>query len=139
MGLSVVGDTASITPLNIHPSDIYLGTIDLEVGFWKRGLEISEQFSPDEMVKTFIRAFNGQIFCIDQPLVFEFHGHNCKATVKSIGMLELGPGGKKGPSSRASNMGVLIEQTDVNFFKAPDSKIKIKSSTKRYLNLFFYH
>lgn len=131
MSLSLLGDHATISPLNVHPADIYLGAIDLEVGFWKRGLEIAEQFSPDEMVQTFIRAFNGQIFCNEQPLVFEFHGHNLKATVKSLGILELGQGQRKGAAPRSSNMGILMEQTDVTFFKSPDSKIKIKSSSKK--------
>ncbi|GJJ06488.1 hypothetical protein Clacol_000680 [Clathrus columnatus] len=134
MSLSLMGDQVSISPLKIHPADIYLAALDLEVGFWKRGLEIAEQFSPEEMVNTFIRAFNGLIFSIDQPLVFEFHGQNLKAIVKSLGILELSAGQRKGaapPPARSMNMGVVMDKTDVNFFKAPDSKIKIKSSSKR--------
>jgi len=37
-----------------------MGSLDLEVGFWRRGLEIAEQFSADEMANSFIKAFNGQ-------------------------------------------------------------------------------
>ena len=54
----------------------YLQSLDLEVGFLRRGQEIAEQFSADEMAKNFIRAFNGMVFGIGEILVFDFHGQN---------------------------------------------------------------
>ncbi|KAF8515015.1 P-loop containing nucleoside triphosphate hydrolase protein [Gautieria morchelliformis] len=132
MGLSIAGDEVTLAPLDLPPAEIYLDSLDLEVGFWKRGLEIAEQFSADEMTQSFIRAFSGQIFALDQQLVFDFHGQNLKASVKGLNILELAEGqNKRRGGSGISQMGVLMERTDVVFIKAADSRIKIKSSDKK--------
>jgi vesicle-fusing ATPase len=133
IGLSIAGDEVTISPMDIPPAEVVLDSLDLEVGFWKRGLEIAEQFSADEMAQSFIRAFNGQIFSLDQQLVFDFHGHNLKAGVKGLSVLELADGQQKrrGSTQSISHMGVLMDRTDVVFIKAADSRIKIKSSNKK--------
>ena len=121
--------------MDIPPAEVVLDSLDLEVGFWKRGLEIAEQFSADEMAQSFIRAFNGQIFALDQQLVFDFHGQNLKASVKGLSVLELADGQQKrrGPPPGIAHMGVLMDRTDIVFIKAADSRIKIKSSDKKYV------
>ena len=139
IGLSLTGDQATVQalPPPPHPSaPSFLQAIDIEVGFLRRGVEISEQFSSDEMTRNFIKAFNGIVMSSDQVMVFEFHGHNLKAVIKSISILELadeqrgsGRGGQQAASRR--NVGILMEKTDVTFMKASDSHIKIKSSSKK--------
>ena len=139
IGLSLTGDQASVEslPPPPHPSaPSFLQAIDIEVGFLRRGVEIAEQFSTDEMTRNFIKGFSGIVMSSDQVLVFEFHGHNLKATVKSISILELADeqrgsacSGQQAASRR--NVGILMEKTDVTFIKAPDSHIKIKSSSKK--------
>ncbi|KAI0080819.1 AAA-domain-containing protein [Panus rudis PR-1116 ss-1] len=130
IGLSVSGDEVTVEPLPFQAA--YLESLDLEVGFLRRGQEIAEQFSVDEMAKNFIRAFQGQIFSAGQLLVFEFHGQNLKATVKGVQIVELPDVQRRGNlPPEASYMGILMERTDVNFIKAPDSAIKIKSSAKK--------
>lgn len=135
MGLSIAGDFVTLSSLDASPSEIFLDSLDLEVGFWKRGREVSEQFSADEMSESFIRAYTGQIFGLDQQLVFDFHGQNLKATVKSLSNLELAEAQQKrrGAVGGTSLMGVLMERTEVAFMKAADSRIKIKSSDKKYV------
>ncbi|KAF8517368.1 AAA-domain-containing protein [Hysterangium stoloniferum] len=125
IGLSISGDQVTIQLLELPP-EIYLESIHLEVGFWKRGLEIAEHYSADEMMAVFVRAFTGQIFGMDQTLVFDFHGQNLRAVVKGLQTIEL-------PGSALSNgrMGVLMDKTDVTFIKAADSRIKIKNSAKK--------
>ena len=142
IGLSLTGDQATVEslPPPPHPSALlFLQAIDVEVGFLRRGFEIAEQFSSDEMTRNFIKAFNGIVMSSDQIIVFEFHGHNLKGTIKSISTLELadeqrgGARGGRNPASR-QNAGILMDKTVVNFLKAPDSKIKIKSSSKKLVS-----
>ena len=141
IGLSLTGDQASVEslPQPPHPSaPPFLQAIDIEVGFLRRGLEIAEQFSSDEMTRHFIKAFNGIVMSSDQVIVFEFHGHNLKGTIKSTSTLELadeqrGSARVSHPASR-QNVGILMEKTDVNFMKAPESQIKIKSSSKKLVS-----
>ena len=59
MGLSQQGDVVTVEPLPFIPS--YLQSVDIEAGFLKRGHEIAEAFSADEMAHVFVRAFNGLI------------------------------------------------------------------------------
>ena len=125
-----------------HPSaPSFLQTIDIEVGFLRRGFEIAEFFSAEEMARNFIKAFNGIVMSTDQVIVFEFHGHNLKGTIKSTSTLELADEqrgsvrGSQYPASR-QNVGILMEKTDVNFMKAPESQIKIKSSSKKLVSRF---
>ncbi|KIJ53028.1 hypothetical protein M422DRAFT_242997 [Sphaerobolus stellatus SS14] len=48
--LAIIGDQVTISPLNLPPSEIFLEELDIEIGFWKRTLEIAEQFSSNEIV-----------------------------------------------------------------------------------------
>ncbi|KDQ08889.1 hypothetical protein BOTBODRAFT_37587 [Botryobasidium botryosum FD-172 SS1] len=132
IGVSVTGDEVDARPLELS-NDSYLATLDLEVGFLRRGHEVAEQFDADEMQRNFIKAFNSQIFSTTQLLVFDFHGVNLKATVKGLSLLELASNQNKNakPSAHAGDMGILMEKTDINFIKAGDSQIKIKSSAKK--------
>lgn len=136
MGLSIQGDEVAVSSLDTSPAEIYMESLHLEVGFWRRGLEIAEQFSTDEMGKSFIKAFNGQIFGLGQQLVFDFHGQNLKATVVGLNVLELADGQqrRRGAGAATSGMGVLMDRTEVTFIKAADSRIKIKSSSKKYVD-----
>lgn len=144
IGLSVSGDEVTVEPMPAppHPSaPSFLQSIDLEVGFLRRGHEIAEVFSADEMGRNFVKAFNGIVMSQDEVLVFEFHGQNLKATVKSVAVLELADEQRRGApqgGQRSQNhnyVGILMEKTDVTFMKASDSAIKIKSSAKKLVNL----
>ncbi|KAF9464799.1 P-loop containing nucleoside triphosphate hydrolase protein [Collybia nuda] len=139
IGLSISGDSVTVEPLPQPPhpaAPSYLQSIDLEVGFLRRGHEIAEQFSADEMARNFIKAFNGVLMSSDEVVVFEFHGQNLKATVKGVSVLDLADEQRRGApqGQRSVNheyMGILMDKTDVTFMKAPDSAIKIKSSAKK--------
>lgn len=132
IGLSVSGDEVTVEPLPFQPS--YLQSLDVEVGFMRRNLEVAEQFSADEMAKNFIRAFQGQVFSAGQIMAFEFHGQNLRGTIKALSVVELPESQSRGgPPPEASFMGVLMEKSDVTILKSPDSTIKIKSSAKKYV------
>ncbi|KAI0787180.1 P-loop containing nucleoside triphosphate hydrolase protein [Irpex lacteus] len=119
MGLSAQGDTVSVEPVPYIPS--YLQSIDISVDFLRRGHEIAEAFSADDMAKLFVRAFNGMIWNVGQ-LLFRL-----QVTGLSVVDLPNAPSGGRSPD----NVGVVMEKTDVNFLKAANSAIKIKSSAKK--------
>ena len=101
IGLSVSGDTVTVEPMPEDPP--YLESLDIEVGFLRRGLEIAEAFSADEMAKNFLRAFNGMVFALGEVLLFEFHGQNLKATIKGLRVVDL-----PGQRSSATHFGILM-------------------------------
>ena len=126
----MAGDEITVEPLPFIPS--YLQSIDIEAAFLKRGLEIAEAFSADEMAHNFIRAYNGVIFTAGQLLIFEFHGHALRLVIKGVQIVDpLDPKGRSQGQS-VSTSGVLMDKTEITFMKAGDSPIKIKSSAKKY-------
>ena len=130
IGLSVTGDEVTVEPIPFQP--YYLQSLDVEVGFLRRNMEIAEQFSVDEMAKNFLRAFQGQVFSAGQVMAFEFHGQNLRGSIKALGTVGLSDTQRRGGAPpEASNMGILMEKTDVTILKSPDSAIKIKSSAKK--------
>ncbi|TFK43822.1 vesicular-fusion protein SEC18 [Crucibulum laeve] len=139
IGLSLTGDQATVEPLPPPPhpaAPSFLQSIDLEIGFLRRGHEIAEQFSADEMARNFLKAFNGILMSTEEVIVFEFHGQNLKGTVKAVSTLDLAdeqrrgtPGGQR--NANHQHMGIIMEKTDVTIMKASDSAIKIKSSAKK--------
>ena len=131
-----MGDETTVEPLPppSHPSaPPYLESIDIEVGFLRRGAQATEVFNADEMMRNFVKAFSGIVFAPGEFLVFEFHGQNLKALVKGLSILELADEQKRGGQQgiKQDNMGILMDKTDVVFLKAGDSTIKIKSSSKK--------
>lgn len=111
-------------------SPSYLQAVDIEVGFLRRGHEIAEQFSADEMARNFIHAFGGIVLSVGQILLFEFHGQNLKGVVKGLHVIDL-------PDSQGvASFGIIMEKTDVAFIKAGDSAIKIRSSAKKSVLMF---
>lgn len=127
VGLSLSGDQVTVEPYRGNP--LYLSSIDIEAGFMRRGHEIAEAFSADEMAQNFMRAYNGIMFSVGQLLVFEFHGQMLKLQVVGMQTVELM---NAAPSQgQAGQTGVLMEKTDITFLKAADSALKLKSSAKK--------
>ena len=128
IGLSLQGDTVNIEMLSSPP---YLQAIDIEVGFVRRGHEIAEQFSADDLTKHFQKLFDGIMMSGGETIVFEYHGQNLKGLIKGVSVLELADEQKRGRQSALRDAGVIMPKTDVTFMKAPDSAIKLKSSAKK--------
>ena len=150
--LSQSGDVVDVEAFdpNALGSDVYLASMDLEVSFsnslffaatsepiwssfshvqvayWFEKNAQPTAYSADELQAVFVRAYEGLIFTSGQPLVFDFHGQNLRATVKGIHCLSLDGGAGQG-----GRTGILTNQTEVNFVKDPASAIKIKSSAKK--------
>ncbi len=72
---------------------------------------------------------------VDLNVAFEFRGMPLKGKIKSVSVLELADeqrrGSRGGGSGARRDSGILMEKTDVNFMKAPNSNIKLKSSSKK--------
>ena len=101
---------------------VYLGSLDIELDFLSRSQMPMAPFSADEMQAIFVRVFEAHVLSTDQMLVFEFHGQNLKATVRGVYSVD---------TSAPHHMGVVIPQTQVNFFVANGSALEIKASGKR--------
>jgi vesicle-fusing ATPase len=96
-----------------------------QIGYWFEKNAQPTAYSADELQAVFVRAYEGLILTVGQPLVFDFHGQNLRGAVKSLHTLALDGGAGQGRT------GIVTGQTEINFVKDPQSAIKIKSSAKK--------
>lgn len=101
---------------------MYIGSADVELDFLSRSQAVPDVFDAEEMQSIFLRAFNAHVLSSGQILVFEFHGHNLRATVRGLGTMDGTPG---------ASAGLITPETQVNFAKAPTSTIQLKANGKR--------
>ena len=116
---------------NLHESqirDLYLSSLDIEIGFLKASQQSSEQFSADDMTRHFIQVFSGQMFGVRQTASFDYRGHGIRAVIKGMQVLDLS---HNEANKKGATMGILVEETDVTFMKAADSHMKLKASAKK--------
>lgn len=130
MSLSLSGDEVVVQSLPTPLQRAYLQSLDLEVGFLKQRQEIAEQFSADEMARSFVKAHKDMVFGLGEILVFDFHGQNLKAKVTDLSIVEL-------PQALATQkLGILMDKTDLSFIKANDSLLKLKTSSRKCVRIY---
>ncbi|ORX86714.1 AAA-domain-containing protein [Basidiobolus meristosporus CBS 931.73] len=115
--------------------DVYLGSLNLEVKFLRRGFEINKEFDTEEMGHVFTQSFGNQVFTRGQQLVFDFHGLNLQVQVLDLEVAELESlrSGQTQPKSGAPSnpsRGILMQQTLVQFTKAQDCTIRLKGTSR---------
>ena len=136
-------------PAQESPNAFLLATVDLEVTFLRKGsVDVREQFDTEEMSVAFHQSFGNQVLTVGQPIVFDFHGVNLQAIVKSITFMSLdslnaanasgvrsrsvspAPGSSNSKQTSNSQRGILMNETQIRFSKAPDSSIRLKGPAR---------
>jgi hypothetical protein len=69
-----------------------------------------------------LQAFSNLPLTPLQTIMFDYRGVIMKATVRSISTLD---------GSDGDNMGIIMEGTEINWFKDPSSAIKLKNTSNR--------
>lgn len=100
----------------------WAGNVDLDVGFQLKKMESHEVYDTEQLASTFITAFSNLPLTPLQTIMFDYRGQILKATVRSVSTLD----GTDGDA-----MGIIMEGTEINWFKDPSSAIKIKNSSNR--------
>ncbi|KAG0170430.1 transport between ER and Golgi ATPase protein [Apophysomyces sp. BC1015] len=120
-------------------ADIYLATLKVEVGFFRKSTVIKDDFDTEEMAKAFSLMYHNQIFTKGQQLVFEYHGINLICVISDLEVVELDvlKSGQRGEiDARAESMsnttprGVLMHQTAIIFTNTSESNIRLKGSKR---------
>lgn len=131
IGLSAAGDSVNVEPIDWSQmgNDVYLESIDIEIGFNKAKVQATETYNSDEMVRAFMGVFKDVVLATTQIIVFDFHGMTLKGKVTGLSLLELAQSkpGNRGPPT----LGLLMDKTDVTFMKEANSTIQIKGSAKK--------
>lgn len=131
IGLSLSGDDVTIDMVPQAPP--FIQSIDIQVGFVRKGVENQDPYSADDISRNFVKIFNGVVFAPGEMLTFDFKGEKLKMIVVSMSLVELPDTQNSARFGKQPHMemGVVMDRTDVTVMKAGDSMIKIKSSAKK--------
>lgn len=113
------GDQVEIEPYEPQNAD-WAGTVDMDVGFNIRKTESNETFDTEALSQMFTSAFANVPLTPMQTLLFDYRGYLMKATVRSVSTLQ---------GSEA--MGIVMDGTELRWFKDPASSIKLKNTSNR--------
>ncbi|KAJ2811351.1 transport between ER and Golgi ATPase protein, partial [Coemansia sp. 'formosensis'] len=120
-------------------SNVFLSRMDVEISFLKPAQERSLAVDSEEISLLLTSSFANQLFCRDQPFVFDYRGNNLKGTVVNLAAVPLNvlqdtkPGSSASgngamPGESSAQYGVLFSVTAITVSKAPGSLIDIKGS-----------
>lgn len=131
-----LGQEITIVPFDPFRSggQVYLGSLDVEIGFNNRNKISEQQYDQDELAKWFTTLYHDQILAPGQRMIMDYKSMLFKIIVRSVQLVDLGEKNSAAGVPTASNphvRGILTQHTEINFFKAPDSPIKLKASSKR--------
>ncbi|KAJ3044018.1 transport between ER and Golgi ATPase protein [Rhizophlyctis rosea] len=108
----------------------YLGQLNLQVDFARKGAEPNETYDTTEMQKIFVQSFDGQVFSEGQTLLFDFHGMDLLAEVVGVSLVDMDSLMKGSPAAPNAagrfKRGLLMRETTVNFTKSATSSIRLK-------------
>ncbi|KAJ2818361.1 transport between ER and Golgi ATPase protein, partial [Coemansia furcata] len=120
-------------------SNVFLSRMDVEISFLKPAQERALAVDSEEISLLLTSSFTNQLFCRDQPFVFDYRGNNLKGTVVNLAAVPLNvlqdtkPGSSTSgngamPGESSAQYGVLFSVTTITVSKAPGSLIDIKGS-----------
>ncbi|KAH8719309.1 P-loop containing nucleoside triphosphate hydrolase protein [Phaeosphaeriaceae sp. PMI808] len=129
-------DIISVEPYDAFSQDgqLYLENIEVEVGFaTKKTTEVP--YDQEELGAVFKRNFENKLLAPEQQLVMDIKNIVLKLSIRTVQLVPLSMEGAKssplGSLRDPSSRGILIQQTQVDFFKDARTNIKLKASRNR--------
>ena len=116
-------------------SNVYLGALDIEVGFASQKKITDAPYDQDVLAEVFIKQFENQVFAPGQMLLMDHKNIPLIIKIKTVQLVDLSMMEKSGgptPTVTSPNArGILTRQAAITFFKDATSPIKLKGSSKR--------
>ncbi|KAM0330577.1 hypothetical protein ACHAQA_003525 [Verticillium albo-atrum] len=110
----------------------YLGSLDMDVSFPKK-TSTKETFKADELAAEFRKTFRNQLVSPGQRFLLPIRNVTLLLVPTSVGLVQLGMASEEADATTSTDpqcRGILVEETNVNMFKAPDSDVDLKSDGK---------
>ena len=136
IALTDVVEVQLYDPFSAQGESSYLGSMDIEVGFAGRRTT-EEPYDQDELANAFIHTFRNQIFAPGQQLLMDFKSMPLRLTVRTVELVDLasvrGGGNNQAPQTHSDPRarGILLQETQLNYFKDARSPINLKGSNRR--------
>ncbi|ORY49371.1 AAA-domain-containing protein [Rhizoclosmatium globosum] len=119
----------------------YLSKVDLQISYIRKGVASEETFDGEDMSKTLLQSFNGLMLTVGQKIIFDYHGFNFQGAVMSVDTVDFktmqaGQAASCSPRPTWPRFrGILMNETQINLSKSPDSSIKLKGGSKSHTNV----
>ncbi|ORY79906.1 P-loop containing nucleoside triphosphate hydrolase protein [Protomyces lactucae-debilis] len=132
-----VGDQVTVTPWDPYSQGekalVYIGSMDLEVGFYSKNRTTEEAFDPEELQKQLCRNYEHQPFAPGQLLVVDFKSYMIKACVKAVTLTSYAVASEEAAASsdHPGTRGILTRDSQIEFFRSGTLPIQLKASTRR--------
>jgi vesicle-fusing ATPase len=111
---------------------VYLGSLDVEVGFASIKKITDVPFDQDVLADVFTKFFTNQIFAPGQKLLMDYKNIPLMFNIKTVQLVDLSMQNEASPvTSNPATRGILTQQTPITFYKDAKSPIKLKGSAKR--------
>jgi vesicle-fusing ATPase len=118
MGASMM-EEVEVVPFAPSGGD-WASSIDIEIQFAVKSKEEPVEISAEQLSEFFIKHYSGLPLAPGQIGSLDFRSKVLKFTVGSVANLD-----------GNSNLGLIMEGTEINFSKSPSSSIKLKSSSSK--------
>ena len=115
-------------------ANVYLGSLDLDVGFASAKKFTETPYDQDMLADVFIKTFENQVFAPGQKLIMDHKNIPLIFTVKTVQLVDLSMEKSSGSAPTVSTptaRGILTRHTPITFYKDAKSSIKLKGSSKR--------
>lgn len=110
----------------------YIGAMELEVGFYMKAKQTQEQFDPEQLQDQLCRIFESQPFAPQQLFIFDLQSFIIRALVKSIKLTDMSLDNQDlQATSHPMSRGILLPQSQIEFFKSTKEPLNIKASKRR--------
>lgn len=119
----------TVEPFDIFASGnnkVYLGTLSIEIDFYNKNKATSNPYEQQVFAKRFLQLFRNQIFAPGQLMVMELSGINFKLRVIHTDVVDLGK--SEDPNGTRDIRGILVDQSQITFFKPKNGLVNIKES-----------
>ncbi|TPX30795.1 hypothetical protein SmJEL517_g05720 [Synchytrium microbalum] len=115
-------------------TSVYMATLNLQVSFYQKATVAKDYYDTADLGKVYLQGFKNQVFATGQKCQMDYKGTALVMEVMSLEVMEFGASGGPTGSSKAAQMGVLFDQTQITFSKSADSSIKLKGSGRSAAN-----
>lgn len=125
-----LNEVVNVAPFDIFASGhgkVYLGSITADIDFYSRNRAIPDPFKQEDLAHRFFTLYQNQILSPGQKITMEFKNINFKITITGTQVVDLGTQSEKAAPTQPNARGILVQQTEINFFKPNGGLINLKA------------
>ncbi|PHH55130.1 Vesicular-fusion protein sec18 [Ceratocystis fimbriata CBS 114723] len=120
------------TPFQGNNKQVYIGTMDVEIGFASPNKKTAQKYKEDDLQKLFTRSFENHIVQPGQRILMDVSSIPLLVVVKTVTLIDLGMSVEGQASSRNhTTRGIITSESQIVFHRDAASDLQMEASMKR--------